>query len=356
MDTVTIEWSIKKGAVAPVNAVGRVRWHLPFVLTDDTWIYGSPAPTAWVDLVNGAGSIVIPDPRTTGPLGWYPVVEIETDAWNARYGVTIAADAVGSTFKLLDLLPVPQGAASVTVVEGSGPAGPAGPQGPAGATGPQGVPGDTGPAGPAGPQGPEGPAGADGEDGAPGAAGATGPQGPPGRSVAARYGCTALSMDPIALGAAALRFIAMANQRLYAFRMPVQQGELISSVRIPLKDAAAGAGQVHMRVFQADLTELGSSGNVAALLSGAVAEKWTTVPLTVPAVATGGFVWVAMHSTMDTGAQLTFSNTDLIDEYDWLLNTSGVRNAVYLNDVPSMPAVLAPDTMTNYLDVVVGVA
>lgn len=165
MDTITVTWAIKKDAVGGTNAVGRVRWRLPFVLTDGEWIYGSPAPTPWVDLVAGAGSIVIPDPRTVEPIGWVPVVEVDTDAWKAHYGVALPIDdaSMGLTeFRLIDLLRVPLSAGRVVVVEGRGPrgpAGPAGPQGPAGPAGSAGAAGAQGPAGATGPQGPAGPQG-----------------------------------------------------------------------------------------------------------------------------------------------------------------------------------------------------
>lgn len=140
MDTITVTWAIKKDAIGAVNAVGRVRWRLPFVLTDGEWIYGSPAPTPWIDLVDGAGSIVIPDPRTVEPAGWVPTVEVDTDAWKAHYGVALPPDddstELVTEFRLIDLIRVPLSAGRVVVVEGRGPRGLPGADGTAGLQGP----------------------------------------------------------------------------------------------------------------------------------------------------------------------------------------------------------------------------
>src|SRR5688572_11482331 len=98
MDMITITWTIEKGLVAPVPAVGRVRWHLPLTLADDEVIYGAVTPTEWQTLDGlGAGSITMPDPRQDGivPGGWLPEVEVDTDAWKARYPVHIPEDEAG---------------------------------------------------------------------------------------------------------------------------------------------------------------------------------------------------------------------------------------------------------------------
>jgi len=204
-----------------------------------------------------------------------------------------------------------------------------------------------------GPEGPEGPPGDDGEDGA------DGPPGPPGPSVdlmALRYGCKALTMDPISLSSPSDTFLAMSPNRLYAFRMRIEAGQLISKIRLPLKDAAAGVGQIHFGVYNEDLSQLGITDNVAPILTGAVAEKWTDLNLVTPDEATGNSVWVAIYSSMTTGAQMGFSNVPINGELAWVLNTSGVRNAVYINDAAGLPLTLNPASMTPYLDALVGVA
>jgi Collagen triple helix repeat (20 copies) len=173
MDMITITWHITKG-VGGANAVGKVRFWLPLVLADDTLIYGHPVAGDWIPLVAGAGQIEIPDPRSAGinPRYWAPIVEIESDAWNAKYPVLVPDDGA-TTYVLQHLSPLTDALAG-GVVQIPGPRGPEGPAGPAGATGP------TGPAGATGATGPQGPAGATGATGASGAAGATGPTGPEG--------------------------------------------------------------------------------------------------------------------------------------------------------------------------------
>lgn len=197
MDTITVTWTIKKGVgAAAVPAAGRVRWHLPRVLSEDGGpIYGAPEPTPWVALDGtGSGAIVLPDPRQDGldPSDWGPLVEVDTDAWKAGpYPVFIPEDETGP-FELQRLGPIIGDLAfGVRLVRGpkgaTGPAGPAstvpGPQGPAGATGPQGAPGtpgapgaagSVGAAGPQGPQGIQGPAGPTGPAGADGSSASIG--------------------------------------------------------------------------------------------------------------------------------------------------------------------------------------
>lgn len=179
---------------------------------------------------------------------------------------------------------------------------------------------------------------------------------PDGRyALAAKFGCVGVSADPDSINATT-PFIAMSSGRQYAFRMAVQPGQLISSIRLPIKDAAAGAGAVTMAVYQADLSTLGTTGDVAATFLSATPESWLTVPLLVPATAATGFVWVSWLSTMATGAQFGVVNVPNFAEVAWVLNTSGTKNAVQLDGVGALPATLNPAGMNNYLDAVVGVA
>lgn len=102
--TVTIAWKITTDVAGAVPATGKVRWHLPRVVLTDEVIAGL-APTPWVDLVNGVGSITIADPwdPAIAPRGWAPEVEIESNAVNARYAVTIPEGSAGQTLHLHNL-------------------------------------------------------------------------------------------------------------------------------------------------------------------------------------------------------------------------------------------------------------
>lgn len=184
---ITINFTIKKGfGPTAVPAAGRVRFWVPKVLLDDDQIYGAPEPGPWVTLNgSGSGTYAIPDPRSESisPQDWGPMVEVETDAWNAKpYPLAIPAEGAGP-FTLQALSPAVPSTGVVNLRGPAGPTGPAGavgatgPQGPAGPTGATGATGDPGPQGPAGPQGSQGPAG---PTGAAGATGAQGPQGPAG--------------------------------------------------------------------------------------------------------------------------------------------------------------------------------
>jgi hypothetical protein len=337
MDMVTIEWTIKKGyGASAVPAVGQVRWHLPLILGDDTALYGKPVPGAWLALDGaGHGSIEIPDPRAEdiNPRYWAPLVEVDTDAWQASpYAVVIPEDEAGP-FELQFLSPIITDLAT-GVVQLRGPKGDTGAQGLPGAPGAPGAPGTPGT------NGSNGSDGADGQDGAPGED----------YSVARRFGCEALAVAP-----ANLTFIGMTSQRLYGFRMYVPQGKLLSSVRVPVKAAGAGAGALRFAVYQADGTQLGVTADVAAQFSGAVAETWQTASLVTPAVTTGEYVWVAGLSTLDTGPQLAYVDVPGFAEQAWVLNTSGVRNAVYVDGVAALPATFTPLSMNPYLDGVWGV-
>lgn len=180
---------------------------------------------------------------------------------------------------------------------------------------------------------------------------------PPGSidPVARRYGCKAITMHPHDLSAGALKFIAMANQRLYQYKVPIPAGELITGVRLPCKDAAAGGGQLHFAVYQEDLTQLGTTDNVAATFTGAVAQTWVNVPLTAADEATGDFVWIVALSTMDTGPQLAFCNTDNLGEFAWMLNPSGAATAVRTEGITVLPSTLSPEDETGYLDALLAV-
>lgn len=160
VDRITIQLTLKKGmgAAAPA-AVGRFRVWLPKVLSDEDTavVYGEPEPQPWVTLNgSGFGSVEIPDPRseTVSPRYWAPLVEVDTDAWQASpYPVVIPEDDTGP-FELPFLSPIISELAP-GVMQVRGPRGPEGPVGPAST-----VPGPIGPEGPVssvpGPAGPQG--------------------------------------------------------------------------------------------------------------------------------------------------------------------------------------------------------
>lgn len=177
---------------------------------------------------------------------------------------------------------------------------------------------------------------------------------------AARYGCKAITMNPhnlgVGTGSGGLKFIAMASGRLYQMRVALPAGEAVSSVRVPIKALGSGAGSLWVGVYQADLSPLGSSANVASAFTAGAAETWRTVSLSVPADSTGDFVWIVALSTLDTGPQLVFSEIDNANEFAWLLNTSGTPNAVRTEGASALPGTLAPGSGTSYLDCLLGVA
>lgn len=172
--------------------------------------------------------------------------------------------------------------------------------------------------------------------------------------VSSRFSCKAMTVRPHDLSPAATKFIALISGRLYKFKVAIGPGELISNIRMPVKDAAAGAGQLFFGVYQEDMSPLGNSGNVAAQFSGAVAQTWQNADITVPANTTGSFVWITALSTMATGPQLGFCNVDNFADFAWMLNPSGLPTALYEDGVSSLPATLT--TVGNgYLDFIAGV-
>lgn len=179
-------------------------------------------------------------------------------------------------------------------------------------------------------------------------------------AVAARYGCKAISMNPhnlgVGTGSGGLKFIAAASGRLYQMRVALPAGETVTSVRVPIKALGSGAGALRFGVYQADLSPLGSSADVASAFTTGSAETWRTVALSAPADTTGDYVWIVALSTLDTGPQLCFSEIDNANEFAWLLNTSGVPNAVRTEGASALPGTLAPGSATAYLDCLLGIA
>lgn len=332
----------------------------------------SSAPVS-VDVVNGVASINLVRLES----GTYHVRE-EIDGrppYEFSFSLPLTADPVVQYELVSAVSPVPQVYTVVRTINGTAPDPVTGnvqieeivgPPGPAGPPGPEGPAGPTGPAGPAGENGPQGLPGADGvagPEGPQGPAGADGAQGPPGPTVnltASRYGCKAITMDPLALsvgtGNGGLKFIAMAIGRLYQMRVPLLAGELVSSVRVPIKALGSGVGSLWFAVYQEDQTMLGSSADVAADFVTGQTEVWRTVSLTTPAVTTDDFVWITALSTLDGGPQLAFSEIDNGGEFTWLVNSSGTRNALRDDGLIALPTTLNTNAATLYQDCLFGVA
>jgi hypothetical protein len=176
--------------------------------------------------------------------------------------------------------------------------------------------------------------------------------------VAQRYGCLAISMDPHDVSWKSPQAIALRDFRFYQYWLPFPQGQTITGIRLPVSAAGSGAGALHFRVYQDDNTVLGSSGDVAAQFLGAVGQTWQNVPLTTPTASTGAGVWVTVLSTLTTGPQVLFCNTDDVGPGvpAWLLNPTAHRTAVFADvGSPTPPATLTPASATPYIDFCIGV-
>jgi hypothetical protein len=174
--------------------------------------------------------------------------------------------------------------------------------------------------------------------------------------VAARYGCLALTMHPHVISWNTPQYISMFNGRHYMYWVPLPAGTLVTGVRLPVQLAGSGAGEVHFGIYNDDNSQLGVTGDVAALLSGAVGDTWQNIPLTAAAASTGPGIWITGLSTMDSGTapKLVFSNTTNLPE--WLLNdTAGHPTALRREGVSALPATLAPSTAIPYIDFAIGV-
>ncbi|HJT02047.1 MAG TPA: hypothetical protein VJ757_00245 [Pseudonocardiaceae bacterium] len=255
------------------------------------------------------------------------------------------------------VLPGPDGDVPVESIPGEpGPQGPQGPAGPTGATGPAGPTGATGPKGNPGDPGPQGPAGPAGPAGAAGAAGATGPAGPVGPEFwAQRLGLLAVTMPPAAAASVDPKALAMTNGRLYAWWLPLPAGTTVHGVSMCVGSSlAAGPGAVRFAVYQADLSQLGNTGDVLAALSTGATDTWRDVPLTAAAASTGTGVWLVGLSLASTGLPIVCPPTTqegVIAPY----NRGTPGQAKRLDSQSVLPATLNPSSMTNYLDLLVGV-
>ena len=175
-------------------------------------------------------------------------------------------------------------------------------------------------------------------------------------SVAARYGCIALTMHPHDVSWISPQYIALTSGRHYMYWLPLPAGTLVTGVRLPVQLAGSGAGELHFAVYNDDNSQLGASGDVAAQFTGAVGQTWQDVPLTAAAVSTGPGIWVTALSTMDTGPKVAFSNTDGTNPLaEWLLNPASHLTALRREGVAAVPATLVPNTAVQYIDFAIGV-
>jgi len=174
-------------------------------------------------------------------------------------------------------------------------------------------------------------------------------------SLARRFGCKALTMNPLLLSPSDPKYIAMANQRLYQYFVGVPAGETITGIKIPIQDLGAGAGSLWFGVYNADLTKLGETANVASSFTAGATQDWRTVPLITPGVSTGNGVWVTALSTLDTGPQVAFCNTALASDLPWILNGTGNLTAVRTESVTTLPSTLNPSGGLEYIDFVIGI-
>lgn len=353
-----------------VASQGRILFQPPRQKVGTTML--DPTPVS-AQLINGVATIDL----VRLPQGTYRVIEQLQGRPDRSYdfALPLTAPSIVQYEDIVPVNPIPVRHQFVSTINGiapdpttgnitleslEGPPGPQGPQGIPGPQGPEGPMGEDGLQGVAGPQGPQGIQGPPGQDGDDGAAGPQGPPGPYFNPLAAEYGCKAISMDPLDLsigtGSGGLKFIAMSSGRLYQMRVALPAGQLLSSVRLPIKAIGSGAGSLWFGVYQEDGTQLGASLDVAANFSTGSGETWRTVPLITPANNTDNFVWIVALSTMDTGPQLCFAEIDNIGEFVWLVNASGVPNSVRDEGVSALPATISPASATRYMDCLFGVA
>ncbi|MFD9706220.1 hypothetical protein [Lentzea sp. NPDC059081] len=171
-------------------------------------------------------------------------------------------------------------------------------------------------------------------------------------SPARRWGCVAMTMTPHDLSDAEPKTIALTASRLYAFWLPVPTGTLLGGVKFPLQALAIGPGAVEFSVYQADLTRLGTSGDVAAALTTGSAQVWRNVALTAAAAVTGSGVWVTAHSTCAAGPNMLFADTNV---EGWVANPADRRTTVRVDGVAAPGATLDLTGAVDYLDFCIGV-
>jgi hypothetical protein len=345
--------------------------------TPPALVVGSPsyavdqAPIVLYSLAHDDGTpitidadVLATDNAGVGPTGWTYRVDY---ALNSRSQTLHTFAPAGGTIDLASLAgtePVDHTVTRVLTIGGVHPdphgdipvdelPGIPGAQGPAGPTGATGAAGAQGPVGATGAQGPPGDDGAPGAPGMNGTNGAAGAAGAPGRSAAERYGCIALTMTPHDMSYADPKTLPLTANRMHALRLPVQAGEPISAVRLPIQALASGGGAVHFQVYQPDLSRLGTTGDVYAALSTGSALQWRELPLLVPGVAAEDYVWLVLWSSAGVGPNVLLSDTD---DAGWVYNPPDCKTSVYRNDSALPGATLDLFSVVDYIDICVGLA
>lgn len=343
------------------TATGRVRYCLVNWVRDAGWVTAGAELAAALDATGMFTVDLVP--------GFYRVTEeingaasVPTQIIEVREGETTdlaTAEAAAPAFAVPvrsvgGTLPGPDGDIPIASIPGEpGPQGPAGPPGADGATGPAGADGSDGATGPKGDPGDQGPAGETGAQGPAGADGATGPAGPAGKASAQRFGLLALTFPPAAAADVDPDSIAMTSGRLYSWWLPLSTGTTVTGIALPVADLGAGAGACSWAVYQEDLSQLGSTGNVAAALTSGSPNTWRDLPLTASAATTGNGVWVVGLSTLATGPSLVTAPT--ASEGAWIFNRGSAGQARRLEDQAALPGTLAPAGMIAYIDFLIGV-
>lgn len=102
MGVVTITWNIRH-RITQAAGVGRVRIRIPNTLRDTTdHIVMGAGPSAWVTLVDGQGTLDIPDPYDpdVSPQAWTPVFEVVSDVWTTKFPFVIPPGSAGTTIHI----------------------------------------------------------------------------------------------------------------------------------------------------------------------------------------------------------------------------------------------------------------
>lgn len=169
---------------------------------------------------------------------------------------------------------------------------------------------------------------------------------------ARRWGCASMTMTPHDLSDVEPKTIALTASRLYAFWLPVPIGTVLGGVKFPLQALAVGPGAVEFSVYQADLTRLGTTGDVAAALTTGAGQTWRTAALVAPAAVTGSGVWLTAHSTCASGPNMLFNDTNV---EGWVFNPADRRTVVRVDGVSAPGATLDLTGAVDYLDFCIGV-
>lgn len=174
-------------------------------------------------------------------------------------------------------------------------------------------------------------------------------------ATALRYGCKAITLDPVNISHAEPHYLSMFVNWLFQYWVPLAPGQVISKVRLPVQYQAAAGSSVKFAVYNNDNTKLGETADVGTLLQDpGVAGRWVDLPLIAPAASTGPGIWIVGLATGAAGPNVVFVNTASLP--GWLLNPPDRKTALYTLSVTALPATLNPSLGTDYIDFCVGVA